>query len=334
MADDATKAKAAELKAQGTVAYKAKDFETALKFYNEAATTDPTEMVFHLNIGAVYMEMKDFDNAIVACSKAREVAMDNRADFKLQAKACARIAKAHNLAGNQEEAINFYDKALSNHRFKDYLVAKQKVQAELKAAKRAAYIDPVKAAEAKATGNEFFKKASYPEAIKAYTEAIQRNPDDAAFTSRIYSNRSACYTKLATFDAAKKDAEQCIKDDPAFIKGYLRKANCLIMMKKEQEAIDIYNEALKIDPNNGEAKDGIQKAYQAKYGNEANMTREEKADKAMKDPEIQAILQDPVMQQILQQMQRDPASAQMHMKDPAISAKIMKLAQSGILEMR
>ena len=117
----------------------------------------------------------------------------------------------------QEEAINFYDKALSNHRFKDYLVAKQKVrkphliflpmqppvlylaclvhvqppllvdarpppnqssppplcflpmqvQAELKAAKRAAYIDPVKAAEAKATGNEFFKKASYPEAIKA-----------------------------------------------------------------------------------------------------------------------------------------------------------------------
>ena len=38
--------------------------------------------------------------------------------------------------------------------------------------------------------------------------------------------------------------------------------------------------------------------FQAKYGNEANMTREEKADKAMKDPEIQAILQDPVMQQV------------------------------------
>jgi len=333
MADDA-KAKAAEMKALGTAAYKAKDFETALKHYNGAAEADPTDMVFHLNIGAVYLEMKDFDKSIAACTKAREVAMDNRADFKLQAKACARIAKAHNLAGNKDTAVEFYDKALSNHRFKDYLVAKKKIQAESKEEKRLAYIDPTEAAAAKARGNEFFKTAKYPEAIKEYSEALDRNPDDAAFTSRIYSNRSACYTKLAAFDVALKDAKECIVADPAFIKGYLRKANCLIMMKKEEEAINTYQEALKIDPNNGEAKEGVQKAYQAKYGNEANMSREEKAAKAMKNPEIQAIIQDPIMQQILQQMQQDPSSAQAHMKDPVISAKIMKLAESGILEMR
>jgi len=28
----------------------------------------------------------------------------------------------------KEKAVEFYDKALSNHRFKDYLVAKQKVK--------------------------------------------------------------------------------------------------------------------------------------------------------------------------------------------------------------
>jgi len=233
-----------------------------------------------------------------------------------------------------ETAIEFYDKALSNHRFKDYLNAKQKIQKEIKEEKRLAYIDPALALEAKGRGNEFFKTAKYPEAIKEYSEALLRNPDDDAFTSRIYSNRSACFTKLATFDAALKDAELTIKADPAFIKGYLRKANCLVMMKKEQEAIDTYQEALKIDPNNGEAKQGVQKAYQAKYGNQANMTREERAQHAMKNPEIQQILGDPIMQQILQQMQQDPASAQTHMKNPEIAAKIMKLAESGILEMR
>jgi stress-induced-phosphoprotein 1 len=65
---------------------------------------------------------------------------------------------------------------------------------------RLSYIDQGKADEAREQGNQHFKSASYPDAVKAYSEAIKRAPEDA----RGYANRAAAYIKLASFPEAIK----------------------------------------------------------------------------------------------------------------------------------
>lgn len=49
---------------------------------------------------------------------------------------------------------------------------------------------------------------------------------------------------------------------------------------------------------------------------------------------LQGIMNDPVMQQILQQAQNDPGALQDHMKNPTVRAKIQKLVNAGVIRTR
>ena len=66
-----------------------------------------------------------------------------------------------------------------------------------------------------------------------------------------------------------------------------------------------------------------------------NMSEEEKkkqAEQAMQDPEIQAILQDPVTQQIFKDLRENPQAGQAALRDPSVRAKFEKLVAAGIVE--
>ena len=55
--------------------------------------------------------------------------------------------------------------------------------------------------------------------------------------------------------------------------------------------------------------------------------------RAMNDPEIQNIMTDPVMRQVLQDLQEDPRTAAKHMSQPQIRMKLDKLVKAGIVRM-
>ncbi|KIN95649.1 hypothetical protein M404DRAFT_298621 [Pisolithus tinctorius Marx 270] len=76
------------------------------------------------------------------------------------------------------------------------------------------------------------------------------------------------------------------------------------------------------------------KIQQALFAQRAEETEEQTLERAMRDPEVSKIMSDPVMQQILQQAQGNPAALQDHMKSPIIREKIMKLVNAGIIKTR
>jgi stress-induced-phosphoprotein 1 len=307
----------------GNQAYKGKKFEEALQHYDKAFALNPTNIALLTNKAAVFFEQQLWEKCLEMCDLAVEKGRECRADYKIIAKALARKGNVYFKQSKWEESIKWYDKSLAEHRNQEVVRKKESAAEKLKEEKAKAYIDPEKSLEEKEKGNAAFKKGNFPEAIKHYTEAIRRNPEDA----KVFSNRAACYTKLAEFNLGLKDCEECLKLDPKFVKGYLRKGGLHLALKDTVKANDAYQKALDLDPSNSEAKEGLRKCY-------AQDDPDERRKRAMQNPEVQNILGDPAMQMILQQMQRDPAAIQDHLKNPAVAEKFQKLMDAGIIQMR
>jgi len=154
-----------------------------------------------------------------------------------------------------------------------------------------AYIDPAKCNEHKDKGNEFFKAGDFVNALKEFEEALRRDPSNIA----VYANRSATYTKLMDAARALSDAEHCIKLDDKFTKGWIRKAQSHQLNKEYHKAMEAWQKALALEPENAECKAGFTKTMQtiqssshASSGND-----QERMEHAMADPEIQMIMRDP-----------------------------------------
>lgn len=317
------KEQALQEKEKGNAAYKKKDFATALAHYDKAFELDPTNVTFLTNKAAVFFEQEEWDSCIATCEEAVEKGREARADFKVIAKALARIGNVHLKREDLEKAITYYDHSLAEHRNPDIVKKKNEAQKKVKEKQRRAYIDPELAVQEKEKGNDFFKKADYPNAMKHYNEAIKRDPDNPI----LYSNRALCYQKLLEFHLALKDCEECVRLDPNFVKGYVRKGHALLALRDTVKAMHAFQKALELDPNNADAKSGLQRCM-------AQDDPESRRKAALQDPEVQAILGDPAMQLVLQQMQKNPEALREHLQDPNISVKIQKLIESGFISLR
>ncbi|KAG6475876.1 hsp70-Hsp90 organizing protein-like [Zingiber officinale] len=332
------KAEAQKAKEAGNAAYKKKDFETAIQHYTRAMELDDCDISYLTNRAAVYLEMGKFEECIKDCDKAVERGRELHSDFKMIARALTRkgtaLTKLAKNSKDYEPAIETFQKALTEHRNPDTLKKLNEAERAKKELEQEEYFNTELADEEREKGNELFKQQKYPEAVKHYTEAIKRNPKDP----KVYSNRAACYTKLGALPEGLKDAEKCIELDPSFSKGYTRKGAIQFFMKEYDKALETYQEGLKLDSSNQELLDGVRRCVQqinkTNRGEISPEELQERQAKAMQDPEIQNILTDPVMRQVLIDLQENPKAAQDHLKNPQVMQKIQKLMAAGVVQMR
>lgn len=332
--EDDSKKQADAAKAEGNTLYKQRKFDEAIAAYNKAWELHK-DITYLNNRSAAEFEKGDFDSAINTCEEAIEKGREQRADYKLIAKAFARLGNIYLKKDDLENAVKYFDKSLTEHRTPDILNKLRATQREIKKRDAEAYIDPEKAEAARLEGKEYFSKSDWPNAVKAYTEMVQRAPEDP----RGYSNRAAALAKLLSFPDAIEDCNKAIEKDPNFIRAYIRKANAQLAMKEYSHVIETLNLAREKDmalggKNIAEIDQLYNKAASQRFTAIEGETPEQTMERVSKDPEIVLILQDPVMQGILSQARDNPAALQDHMRNPEVSKKINMLIAAGVIRTR
>ncbi|KDD75187.1 hypothetical protein H632_c819p0, partial [Helicosporidium sp. ATCC 50920] len=337
----ASEAKAAATKEKelGNAAYKARRFEEAIAHYDRAWELCAEDISPLTNRAAVRFELEDWDGCIADCDEALSRAREVRADYKLVARAMTRRGSALVKKGDLEAGVQAFQKALTEHRNADTLAKLQAAEKALREQREQAYVDLERSAEEKEAGNLAFKEQRYPEAIQHYNEALKRGPasvNEEAY--KLFSNRAACYTKLGAWNEGLKDATECIRLKPDFAKGYVRKGHLQFFMKELDKARETYEEGLRRDPANEELREGLGRCIAALNklvrGDATDEEIKSRQERALADPEVQAILTDPIMRNVLRELEEDPRAAQKHLRHPEIAKKIDKLVAAGIIQMR
>lgn len=312
-------------KEKGSTFYKNKQFDEAIAWYSKAYEANKNNVAVLTNRAAVHFETKNYDGCIADCKQAIEDGRACRADWKIIARAYERQGNALMKQEKVEEAIKAYQDSLLENRTREVEKKLKDAEKILKEQAFKAYINPELSAVEKEKGNALVKEGKYVEAKIAYDEAIKRNPDDHT----IYSNRALCFTKLMEWPAAKADCDKALQLSPNFVRALERRGNCYVMLKEVTKGMEDFRRGLELDPENRACKEGLQRVEAQMFS--GGPRDEQQVANAMKDPEIQRILQDPVINNVLRNLQENPAAAQGALKDPVIAERIQKLAAAGIL---
>ncbi|XP_037030544.1 serine/threonine-protein phosphatase 5 [Bradysia coprophila] len=106
------------------------------------------------------------------------------------------------------------------------------------------------AEQLKNQANDHFKKKEYDKAIDFYTKAIELVPKNAVY----FANRSLAHLRLENFGFALQDAASAVQSDPAYLKGYYRRAAAQMSLGKFKKALSDFEYVAKRRPNDEDAK--------------------------------------------------------------------------------
>ncbi|EDS32813.1 serine/threonine-protein phosphatase 5 [Culex quinquefasciatus] len=110
--------------------------------------------------------------------------------------------------------------------------------------------DKERAEDLKNQANECFKNKDYENAVRLYTDALGVDGNSAIY----YANRSFAYLRQEAFGYALNDAVQAIKCNPAYLKGYYRRAGAHMALGKFKLALQDLEFVAKRCPNDKDAQ--------------------------------------------------------------------------------
>ena len=149
-----------------------------------------------------------------------------------------------NLSSNQAEAniekiANLHDCSDSNR------VGKK--EGKTNSQSQSLYARKEKAEVEKLEGNKLFEAGLFFAAITRYSTAIRILDTDT--NPSYYSNRAACYFHLELPAEALKDSLRSVEIDPSYAKGWMKAAQCCILLGKIDRAKKMCEKITELSPN-------------------------------------------------------------------------------------
>ncbi|XP_058812862.1 small glutamine-rich tetratricopeptide repeat-containing protein beta-like [Topomyia yanbarensis] len=102
-------------------------------------------------------------------------------------------------------------------------------------------------------GNRLMKEEKYQEALNLYGRAITLDATNPVF----YCNRAAAYSRMGDYQRAADDCRMSLRYDPNYSKAYGRLGLAYSKMNLHDQALEAYQNALRIEPDNQDYKNNM-----------------------------------------------------------------------------
>ena len=206
-------------------AHNNKNFEKALKLFEEAINLNPNDYQGYFGRGTAYDSLKNYRQAI--------------SDFTQAIKLNPNFSMTYNNRGNAYYYLQNYTQAILDY---NQVIKLKPNDAE-------AYIN---------RGNTYKDLQNYDQAISDYNQAIKLNPNLAD----AYNGRGAAYFNLKNYSKAIEDYNQAIKLNSNFAMSYFNRGLAYYYLKNYRQAIENFNKAVELNSDYAKAYAGRAYCYQ------------------------------------------------------------------------
>lgn len=206
----------------GVIAYKKRDFEKALIYFNKALEQDKIKPQVYYNLALTLQCINDYDNAIKNYNTFLKIKPDDYDGL-------FNIALIYNLKGDFESAIKFFEKCI-----------KLKKEADTIQALVLAYID-----------NNQAQKA-----LELIKNLLKKNSDDINLSyeaAKVFENKNFLSKNFTYLDMAIKIYDLIIEADPNYYKAYMAISICYAKKGEWEKSVEFCTKALSVNPKSYEA---------------------------------------------------------------------------------
>src|SRR5215510_10868817 len=203
--------KASDITLEGNEEAAKKNFDNAIKKYNEAINTDPSYAAAYYNRARAYVEKRQFDNAID--------------DFDQAIRLNAINPEAYDGRGAVYWQMRNDDRALADY-------------------SRAIELDPKLSRAYVNRGKVLTAKGRLNEALADYNHVIDPSSTDA----NAFLGRGVVYSMLRDYDSAFEDFQKALRLNPDLTEAYIKRGDAFLARGRPGDnelAINEYNQAIR-----------------------------------------------------------------------------------------